>query len=103
KHLQGKGIVNSISLTEGEEEFLQHAAVARRHGAAVVVMAFDESGQADTYERRIAVCQRAYDLLTGPAGFAPHDIIFDPNILTVGTGMVEHNRYAIDFIEAVRW
>ena len=103
KHLQGKGIVNSISLKEGEEEFLRHAAVAKRYGAAVVVMAFDESGQADTYERRIAVCQRAYALLTKTAGFAPHDIIFDPNILTVGTGMVEHSRYAVDFIAAVRW
>ena len=103
KHLQGKGIVNSISLKEGEEQFLEQAAVARRMGAAVVVMAFDETGQADTLQRRIDVCQRAYDLLTERAGFAPHDVIFDPNILTVGTGMVEHNRYAIDFIEAVRW
>ena len=103
KHLQGKGIVNSISLKEGEQEFLRQAAVAKRFGAAVVVMAFDETGQADTYERRIAVCQRAYDLLTESAGFAPGDIIFDPNILTVGTGMSEHDRYAIDFIEAVRW
>ncbi|HLU82152.1 MAG TPA: methionine synthase, partial [Trueperaceae bacterium] len=103
KHLQGKGVVNSISLKEGEEEFLRQAAVARRMGAAVVVMAFDESGQADSYQRRIDVCSRAYQLLTEAAGFAPHDIIFDPNILTVGTGMTEHNRYAIDFIEAVKW
>ena len=103
KHLQGKGIVNSISLKEGEEEFLKQAAIARRMGAAVVVMAFDERGQADTYQRRIDVCRRAYALLTETAGFAPQDIIFDPNILTVGTGMTEHNRYAIDFIEAVRW
>ncbi|HET8984403.1 MAG TPA: methionine synthase [Trueperaceae bacterium] len=103
KHLQGKGIVNSISLKEGEAEFLKQAAVARRMGAAVVVMAFDENGQADTFQRRIDVCRRAYDLLTQRVGFAPYDIIFDPNILTVGTGMVEHNRYAIDFIEAVRW
>ncbi len=103
KHLQGKGIVNSISLKEGEEEFLRQAAVAKRYGAAVIVMAFDETGQADTYERRIAVCRRAYDLLVDRVGFAPHDIIFDPNILTVGTGMAEHDRYAIDFIEAVRW
>ncbi len=103
KHLQGRGIVNSISLKEGEAEFLRHAEVAKRFGAAVVVMAFDESGQADTYERRIEVCHRAYRLLTEHAGFRPQDIIFDPNILTVGTGMSEHARYAIDFIEAVRW
>jgi len=103
KHLQGKGIVNSISLKEGEEEFLRQAGIAHRMGAAVVVMAFDEEGQADTYQRRIDVCRRAYDLLTHQAGLSAHDIIFDPNILTVGTGMAEHNRYAIDFIEAVRW
>ncbi len=103
KHLQGRGIVNSISLKEGPEEFLRQAAVAKRFGAAVVVMAFDESGQADTLERRIEVCRRAYGLLTEQAAFAPQDIIFDPNILTVGTGMSEHDRYAIDFIEAVRW
>src|SRR5690606_35105496 len=79
------------------------AGIAHRMGAAVVVMAFDEEGQADTYQRRIDVCRRAYDLLTHQAGLSAHDIIFDPNILTVGTGMAEHNRYAIDFIEAVRW
>ncbi len=103
KHLQGKGVVNSISLKEGEAQFLAQARVAKRYGAAVVVMAFDERGQADTFERRCEVCARAYELLVGEAGFAPHDIIFDPNILTVGTGMREHARYAIDFIEAVRW
>ncbi|MBX3143963.1 MAG: methionine synthase [Trueperaceae bacterium] len=103
KHLQGKGIVNSISLKEGEAEFLRQADIAKRFGAAVVVMAFDESGQADTYQRRIEVCERAYKLLVERAGFRPQDIVFDPNILTVGTGMSEHARYAIDFIEAVRW
>jgi len=103
RHLQGKGIVNSISLKEGEAEFLRQARLIRRHGAAVVVMAFDEQGQADTLERRTAVCARAYRLLVTEAGFAPHDVIFDPNVLTVGTGIAEHARYAIDFIEAVRW
>ncbi|GAA1165647.1 methionine synthase [Ornithinimicrobium humiphilum] len=106
--VQGKGVVNSISLKDGEEEFLRRAAVVRRYGAAVVVMAFDEQGQADTYERRIAVCERAYRLLTTPSPALPHpfpahDIIFDPNILTVATGMPEHDRYALDFIEATRW
>ena len=103
KCLQGKGIVNSISLKEGEEKFLHQARLVRRHGAAVVVMAFDERGQADSFERRIAVCQRAYDLLTQKAGFPPQDIIFDPNVLTVGTGMEEHANYAVDFIRATRW
>ncbi len=103
KHLQGKGVVNSISLKDGEAAFLERASVAKRFGAAVVVMAFDEQGQADTFERRIAVAERAYRLLVEHVGFAPHDLIFDPNILTVGTGMVEHARYAIDFLEAVRW
>jgi 5-methyltetrahydrofolate--homocysteine methyltransferase len=103
KCLQGKGIVNSISLKEGEEKFLHQARLVRRYGAAVVVMAFDERGQADTFERRIAVCQRAYDLLTQKAGFPPQDIIFDPNVLTVGTGMEEHANYAVDFIRATRW
>src|SRR5690606_13369200 len=103
KCLQGKGVVNSISLKEGEEEFLARARLVRRYGAAVVVMAFDEKGQADTLERRIEICQRSYRLLTEKAGFPPHDIIFDPNVLTVATGMEEHNRYALDFIEAVRW
>jgi 5-methyltetrahydrofolate--homocysteine methyltransferase len=103
KCLQGKGIVNSISLKEGEEKFLHQAQLVRRYGAAVVVMAFDERGQADTFERRIQVCKRAYDLLVQKAGFAPQDIIFDPNVLTVGTGMEEHANYAVDFIRATKW
>ncbi len=103
KCLQGKGIVNSISLKEGEDKFLHQARLVRRYGAAVVVMAFDERGQADTFERRIAVCQRAYDLLVAKAGFPPQDIIFDPNVLTVGTGMEEHANYAVDFIRATKW
>ncbi len=103
KCLQGKGIVNSISLKEGEEKFLHQAKLVRRYGAAVVVMAFDERGQADTFERRIAVCKRAYDLLTQKVGFPPQDIIFDPNVLTVGTGMEEHANYAVDFIRATKW
>jgi 5-methyltetrahydrofolate--homocysteine methyltransferase len=103
KCLQGKGIVNSISLKEGEEKFLRQARLVRRYGAAVVVMAFDERGQADTFERRIEVCRRAYDLLVQQAGFPPQDIIFDPNVLTVGTGMEEHANYAADFIRAARW
>ncbi len=103
KCIQGKGIVNSISLKNGEEEFLDHARKIRDYGAAAVVMAFDESGQASTYERRIEVCQRAYDLLTQKVNFQPEDIIFDPNILAIGTGMAEHNNYAVDFINATRW
>ncbi len=103
KCLQGKGIVNSISLKEGEEKFLRQAKLVRRYGAAVVVMAFDERGQADSFERRIAVCQRAYDLLVEQVGFPPQDIIFDPNVLTVGTGMEEHANYAVDFIRATKW
>lgn len=103
KCVQGKAIVNSISLKEGEEKFLEHARIIRRYGAAVVVMAFDEQGQADTYDRRIAVCQRAYRLLVEEAGFSPHDIIFDPNVLAVATGMDEHNNYAVDFIRAAAW
>jgi 5-methyltetrahydrofolate--homocysteine methyltransferase len=103
KCLQGKGIVNSISLKEGEEKFLQQAKLVRRYGAAVVVMAFDERGQADSFERRIAVCQRAYNLLVEKVGFPPQDIIFDPNVLTVGTGMEEHANYAVDFIRATQW
>ncbi len=103
KCLQGKGIVNSISLKEGEEKFLRQAKLVRRYGAAVVVMAFDERGQADSFERRIAVCQRAYDLLVGQVGFPSQDIIFDPNVLTVGTGMEEHANYAVDFIRATKW
>jgi 5-methyltetrahydrofolate--homocysteine methyltransferase len=102
KCLQGKGIVNSISLKEGEEKFRQHAAVVMEYGAAAVVMAFDEQGQAATYEDRIRICQRAYDILV-EIGFPPEDIIFDPNILTVATGMEEHNNYAVDFIRATRW
>ena len=101
--LQGKGIVNSISLKEGEEKFLQQAKLVRRYGAAVVVMAFDERGQADSFERRIEVCKRSYDLLVQRAGFDPQDIIFDPNVLTVGTGIEEHANYAVDFIRATHW
>lgn len=100
--LQGKGIVNSISLKEGEEKFLSQARLIRRYGAATVVMAFDEQGQADSFERRIEICKRAYDLLVG-IGFPPQDIIFDPNVLTVGTGIEEHANYAVDFIRATRW
>ena len=101
--IQGKAIVNSISLKEGEAVFLDHAREIRRLGAAVIVMAFDEEGQATSYERRIAVCQRAYRLLTEQAAFPPQDIIFDPNILSIATGMPEHDRYALDFIRATRW
>ncbi|HUR44868.1 MAG TPA: homocysteine S-methyltransferase family protein, partial [Candidatus Saccharimonadales bacterium] len=103
KCIQGKGIVNSISLKEGEQKFLDQAKIVRRYGAAVVVMAFDESGQADTLERKVQICRRSYDLLTQKVGFPPQDIIFDPNILTVATGMEEHNNYAVNFIEATRW
>ena len=101
--LQGKGIVNSISLKEGEEVFKHHASLIRRYGAAAVVMAFDEKGQADSLERRIEICSRAYRLLVEDVGFAPEDIIFDPNVLTIATGMSEHDNYAVDFIESVRW
>ena len=103
KCLQGKGIVNSISLKEGEEKFRQNAATVLKYGAAVVVMAFDEQGQAATYEDRIRICKRAYRILVNEVGFQPEDIIFDPNILTVATGMEEHNNYAVDFIRATRW
>ncbi|HIZ90966.1 MAG TPA: methionine synthase [Candidatus Bacteroides merdavium] len=103
KCVQGKAIVNSISLKEGEAKFLDHARLVHRLGAAVVVMAFDEQGQADTYERRIAVCQRAYHLLVNEVGFRPSDIIFDPNVLAVATGMEEHNNYAVDFIRTTGW
>ena len=103
KCVQGKCVVNSISLKEGEEAFLAHARTIRQYGAAMVVMAFDEVGQATSYERKIEVCGRAYKLLTEQAGVNPHDIIFDPNVLTVATGMKEHDRYALDFIEATRW
>ena len=102
KCMQGKGIVNSISLKEGEEPFLKQARLIRRYGAAVVVMAFDEKGQADNTERRVEICTRSYDLLTREVGFPPQDIIFDPNILTVATGMEEHNDYGVSFIEATR-
>ncbi|HEX7794910.1 MAG TPA: methionine synthase [Vicinamibacterales bacterium] len=102
KCVQGKPVVNSISLKEGEEDFLHKAAFVRRYGAGVVVMAFDEQGQADTIERKVSICQRAYRLLTERAGFEPTDIIFDPNILAIATGLEEHNEYAINFIEATR-
>ncbi len=101
--LPGKPIVNSISLKEGEDEFKKHATLARDYGSAVIVMAFDENGQADTLDRRTQVCERAYRLLVDEIGFPPEDIIFDPNIFAIATGIAEHNRYAIDFIEAVRW
>ncbi|MBQ7626606.1 MAG: methionine synthase [Rhodocyclaceae bacterium] len=106
--IQGKGVVNSISLKEGEEKFLQHARMARRYGAAVIVMAFDEAGQADTFARKTEICQRAYELLTRPereggADFPPEDIIFDANIFAIATGIEAHDNYAVDFIEAVRW
>lgn len=101
--IQGKGIVNSISLKDGEEEFIRRATACRDYGAAIIVMAFDESGQADTYQRRIEVCKRAYDLLVDVVKFPATDIIFDPNILTVATGIEEHNGYAVDFINATRW
>ncbi|MGE5217910.1 MAG: methionine synthase [Chloroflexota bacterium] len=103
KCLQGKGVVNSISLKEGEEKFIHQAKLIRRYGAAVICMAFDERGQADTLERKIEVCARAYRILTEQVGFPPQEIIFDPNILTVGTGIEEHNNYAVHFIEAARW
>jgi 5-methyltetrahydrofolate--homocysteine methyltransferase len=103
KCLQGKGIVNSISLKEGEEKFRQNAAKVLKYGAAVVVMAFDERGQAATYEDKTRICERAYRILVDEVGFPPEDIIFDPNILTVATGMEEHNNYAVDYINATRW
>ena len=103
KCLQGKSIVNSISLKEGEEKFVEKARLIKKLGAATVVMAFDEKGQADTYERKIEVCGRAYRILTEQVGFNPHDIIFDPNVLSVATGMEEHDNYAVDFIRATGW
>ena len=103
KCVQGKGIVNSISLKEGEDAFIGHARTVKQYGAAVIVMAFDEKGQADTYERKIEVCSRAYRILTEQVGFRPQDIIFDPNVLAVATGMEEHNNYAVDFIRATGW
>ncbi|WP_370653927.1 homocysteine S-methyltransferase family protein, partial [Undibacterium sp.] len=103
KCVQGKAIVNSISMKEGEEQFLHQAKLCKRYGAAVIVMAFDEKGQADTYERKIEICQRAYDLLIAECDFDPYDIIFDPNIFAIATGIEEHNNYAVDFINATRW
>ena len=103
KCIQGKGIVNSISLKEGEAEFRRQAALVRRYGAATVVMAFDEQGQADTYARKTAICQRAYRILVDEVGFPAEDIIFDPNIFAIATGIEEHDNYAVDFIEATRW
>lgn len=103
KCLQGKSVVNSISLKEGEEKFIEHARLIKKLGAATVVMAFDEKGQADTFERKIEVCSRAYRILTEQVGFNPYDIIFDPNVLAVATGIEEHNNYAVDFIKATGW
>ncbi|MBF0281019.1 MAG: methionine synthase [Zetaproteobacteria bacterium] len=101
--IQGKGVVNSISLKEGEAPFIQYAKLLRRYGAAVVVMAFDEQGQADTFARKTAICARSYNILTEKCGFPPEDIIFDPNIFAIATGIEEHNNYAVDFIEATAW
>src|SRR6266702_4746980 len=103
KCVQGKPVVNSISMKEGEAEFLRQAKLVRRYGAAAVVMAFDEKGQADTFERKVDICRRAYELLTQRVGFPPEDIIFDPNIFAIATGIEEHNNYAVDFINATRW
>ncbi|WP_233861963.1 methionine synthase [Paraburkholderia adhaesiva] len=101
--VQGKAIVNSISMKEGTEQFVHHAKLIRRYGAATVVMAFDEQGQADTFARKTEICKRSYDILVNEVGFPPEDIIFDPNIFAVATGIEEHNNYAVDFIEATRW
>lgn len=103
KCVQGKPVVNSISMKEGEDKFIHEARIARRHGAAVVVMAFDEVGQADTFARKTEICKRAYDILVNRVGFPPEDIIFDPNIFAIATGIEEHNNYGVDFIEATRW
>jgi len=103
KCVQGKAIVNSISMKEGEAEFIRQAKLCRRYGAAVIVMAFDEKGQADTFERKTEICKRAYDVLTEQVGFPPEDIIFDPNIFAIATGIEEHDNYAVDFINATRW
>ena len=103
KCIQGKGVVNSISLKEGEEEFIRQATIIKRYGAAVIVMAFDEKGQADNYERRIEICERSYQILTENVGFNQNDIIFDPNIFPVATGMEEHNNNALDFFKATKW
>ena len=102
KCVQGKAIINSISLKEGEAEFIEHAKLALRYGAAVIVMAFDESGQADTLQRKVDICTRCYRVLVDQVGFPPEDIIFDPNIFAVATGIEEHNNYGVDFIEATR-
>lgn len=103
KCLQGKGIVNSISLKEGKDEFVKYAKLIKRYGAAAVVMAFDEVGQADTYERKIEICEKSYRILVDEVGFDPEDIIFDPNIFAVATGIEEHNRYGLDFLDAIKW
>jgi 5-methyltetrahydrofolate--homocysteine methyltransferase len=103
KCVQGKPVVNSISMKEGEAQFLHHAKLVRRYGAAAIVMAFDEKGQADTFERKVEICRRAYELLTRQVGFPAEDIIFDPNIFAIATGIEEHNNYAVDFINATRW
>jgi len=103
KCVQGKPVVNSISMKEGEAQFLHHAKLVKRYGAAAIVMAFDEKGQADTFERKIEICRRAYELLTRQVGFPAEDIIFDPNIFAIATGIDEHNNYAVDFINATRW
>nr|MBP8271321.1 dihydropteroate synthase [Sphaerotilus sp.] len=103
KCIQGKGIVNSISMKEGEAEFKRQAKLVRRYGAAAVVMAFDEKGQADTYARKIEICERAYRMLVDEVGFPAEDIIFDPNIFAIATGIEEHDNYAVDFINATRW
>ena len=103
KTVQGKCVVNSISLKEGEDEFIEHAKLIKRYGAAVIVMAFDEVGQADNYERRIEICERSYKILVEKIGFKPQDIIFDPNIFPVATGMEEHRKNAVDFFKATKW
>ena len=102
KCVQGKCIVNSISLKEGEEKFIEQAIICQSYGASVIVMAFDEQGQADTRQRKVEICQRAYDILTQKVGFDPQDIIFDPNVFAIATGLEEHNNYGVDFIEATR-
>jgi 5-methyltetrahydrofolate--homocysteine methyltransferase len=103
KCIQGKGVVNSISLKEGEEKFIEQAKKVKMYGAATIVMAFDEDGQADNYERRIEICKRSYDILVDKVKFPPQDIIFDPNIFPVATGIPEHNNYAVDFFKATKW
>src|SRR5579862_1154659 len=103
KCVQGKCIVNSISMKEGVEKFIEQAIICQSYGASVVVMAFDENGQADTLQRRVSICEKAYQILTDEVGFLPQDIIFDPNIFAIATGIEEHNNYGVDFIEATRW